>query len=43
MVFYNAILVLGIVVGVSKCINGALWVGWSCKEIIGDVSVVLVE
>jgi hypothetical protein len=40
---YDAILVVGIVAGVAKCINGTLWVGRSCKEIIGDVSVVLVE
>jgi hypothetical protein len=40
---YDAILVVGVVAGVAKCINGVLWVGQSCKEIIGNVSVVLVE
>jgi hypothetical protein len=40
---YDAILVVGVVAGVAKCINGALRVGQSCKEIISDVSVVLVE
>jgi hypothetical protein len=33
---YDAILVVGIVARVAKCINGALRVGRSCKEIIGN-------
>jgi hypothetical protein len=34
---YNAILVVGIVAGASKCINVTLQVSQSCKEIIGNV------
>jgi hypothetical protein len=40
---YNAILVVGGVRGVAKCINGTLRIHWSCEEIICYVSVVLVE